>query len=138
MKKHWFYKSGRGPQQKSSLDGPPLQSLSLHRRRAGAITSTHDDDDDDAPWNSNALFYNEFRLGIQNHEDFIGFEGPAGGPSCPAARAQQGSSLDGPPLQSLSLDRGQAGAILIDIDDDDGDDANDDDDDDDDDDDGND
>ena len=38
-------------------------------------------------------------------------------------------SLDGPPLQSLSVDRGRAGAILIDIDDDDGDDDDNDDDD---------
>ena len=39
------------------------------------------------------------------------------------AWAQQELSLDGPPLQSLSVDRGRAGAILIDIDDnDDGDD----------------
>ena len=38
-------------------------------------------------------------------------------------------SLGGPPLQSLSVDRGRAGAILIDIEYDDGDDDNDDDDD---------
>ena len=44
--------------------------------------------------------------------------------------AQQELSLDGPPLQSLSVDRGRAGAILIDIEYDDGDDDNDDDDDD--------
>ena len=29
-------------------------------------------------------------------------------------------SLDGPPLQSLSVDRGRAGAVLVDLDDDDG------------------
>ena len=59
---------------------------------------------------------------FQNHQYFSCFKNPAGGPSCPAARAQQESSLDGPPLQSLSVDRGRAGAIMIDIDDDDGDD----------------
>ena len=48
-------------------------------------------------------------------------------------RAQQELSLDGPSLQSLSVDRGRAGATLIDIDDDDGDDDDNDDDDDDDD-----
>ena len=36
--------------------------------------------------------------------------------------AQQELSLDGHPLQSLSIDRGRAGAILIDIEYDDGDD----------------
>ena len=45
--------------------------------------------------------------------------------------AQQELSLDGPPLQSLSVDRGRAGAILIDMDDDGDDDDNDGDDDDD-------
>ena len=45
--------------------------------------------------------------------------------------AQQELSLDGPPLQSLSVDRGRAGAILIDIEYDDGDDDDNDDDDDD-------
>ena len=51
--------------------------------------------------------------------------------------AQPELTLDRPPLQSLSVDRGRAGAILIDIDDDDdGDDDDSDDDDDDDDDDG--
>jgi len=52
---------------------------------------------------------------FQNHEYFIGFKRPAGGP-------KQKSSLGGPPLQSLSVDRGRAGAILIDIDDGDDDD----------------
>ena len=47
--------------------------------------------------------------------------------------AQQELSLDGPPLQSFSVDRGRAGAILIDIEYDDGDDDDNDDDDDDDD-----
>ena len=46
--------------------------------------------------------------------------------------AQQELILDGPPLQSLSVDRGRAGAILIDIEYDDGDDDDNDDDDDDD------
>ena len=50
----------------------------------------------------------------------------------PAARAQQELSLDGPPLQSLSVDRGRAGAILSDIEYADGDDDDNDDDDDDD------
>ena len=44
---------------------------------------------------------------------------------------QQELSLDGPPLQSLSVDRGRTGAILIDIEYDDGDDDDNDDDDDD-------
>ena len=43
--------------------------------------------------------------------------------------AQQELSLDGPPLQSPSVDRGRAGAILIDIEYDDGDDDDNDDDD---------
>ena len=68
---------------------------------------------------------------FRNHQYLIRFKHRAGWPICPAARAQQDSSLDGPPLQSLSVDKGRAGAILIDIDDDDGDDDNDGDDDDD-------
>ena len=48
---------------------------------------------------------------FQKYQYYISFKGPA-------ARAQQELSLDGLPLQSLSVDRGQAGAILIDIDDD--------------------
>ena len=62
---------------------------------------------------------------FQKYQYFNGFKSPA-------ARAQQELSLDGPPLQSLSVDRGRAGAILIDIEYDDGDDDDNDDDDDDD------
>ena len=54
------------------------------------------------------------------HWYFISFKNPAGGP-------KQKSTLGGPPLQSLSVDRGRAGAILIDIKYDDGDNDNDDD-----------
>ena len=61
---------------------------------------------------------------FQNHQYFINFKSPAGGP-------KQELSLDGPPLQSLSVDSGRAGAILIDIEYDDGDDDDNDDDDDD-------
>ena len=59
---------------------------------------------------------------FQNHQYFIGFKAPAGGCRLSGGWAQQELSLDGPPLQSLSVDRGRAGAILIDIEYDDGDD----------------
>ena len=51
----------------------------------------------------------------------------------PPTNPQQELSLDGPPYRGLSVDRGRAGAILIDIEYDDGDDHDNDDDNDDDD-----
>ena len=68
---------------------------------------------------------------FQNHQYFISFKAPAGGCRLSGGWAQQELSLDGPPLQSLSVDRGRAGAMLIDVEYDDGDDDDNDDDDDD-------
>ena len=47
---------------------------------------------------------------VQKHQYVIGF-------TLLGKWGQQKSSLGGPPLQSLSMHRGRAGAILVDIDD---------------------
>ena len=47
MSGRWAQLSGGWAQQELSLDGPPLQSLSVHRGRAGAILIDMDDDGDD-------------------------------------------------------------------------------------------